>query len=177
MNKVRITESQLKTLVKQIIKEERMLNEDNLEVKNIAKQIYTWLKQNGVMVSFTNGSTNNKPTQIGADQRKAEATIYVMQDKTNQTIIKIRLTGIQNIVTQVENKLLTSFPNLDQLNRSMNQAYSGGLSNARQMTGFINVFFDLKEKTTRKGGLVGNTQTNKQIPQQPGQQANQQQHR
>ena len=91
--------------------------------------------------------------------------------------IRINLRGIEKIVLEVENRLLTSFPNLKQLNRKLSQLYSGGLTNPQPIPGFITLEFDLMEKTTRKGGLVGNTQTNKQIPQQPQQQTNQQQQR
>jgi len=178
MNKVRITESQLRGLVKQIIKEERMLNEDALEVKNIAKQIYTWLKQNGVSVNLEFGA-NRKYNILGVkDRNKAEASIILFRSNIYKQIsIRINLRGIEKIVLEVENRLLTSFPNLKQLNRKLSQLYSGGLTNPQPIPGFITLEFDLMEKTTRKGGLVGNTQTNKQIPQQPQQQTNQQQQR
>jgi hypothetical protein len=179
MKKVRITESQLRGLVKQIIKEERMLNEDDLQVKNIAKQIYTWLKQNGVSVAFDEG-TNKKYSTLGVkDRSKAEAEIFVAKNNIHnrQISIKITLRGMQRIVLDVENRLLTSFPNLKQLGRRMSQpnTYNGGIKQNPEVS-FIALEFFLMEKTTRKGGLVGNTQTNKQIPQQP-QQANQQQQR
>ena len=52
-----ITESQYNEKKKLI---ENQLNEDNLEVKSIAKKLYSWLKQNGVAVSLATQNVNFK---------------------------------------------------------------------------------------------------------------------
>lgn len=158
---MKTTINELRTLIKHIIKEEMMLNEDNLEVKSIAKKLYSWLKQNGVAASLVTQNINFK--QIGIkDPKQQEATIYVFDDtRTKQTIIRVSLRGKESIVKDVENKLLTTYPGLEQFNKQQGKLYSGGLTNAKEIPGAINLIFDLKEKTTAKGGLVGNTRTNK----------------
>jgi len=151
-----ITEAQYKEK-KSLV--ENQLNEDNLEVKSIAKKLYSWLKQNGVAASLATQNVNFK--QIGIkDPKQQEATIYVFDDpSTKQTIIRVSLRGKESIVKDVENKLLTTYPGLEEFNKQQYKLYSGGLTNAREIPGAINLTFDLKEKTTTKGGLVGNTQT------------------
>jgi hypothetical protein len=154
-----ITEAQYNQKISLI---ETQLNEDNLEVKRIAKQLYSWLKQNGVAVSLmTNPTEMNSFKKIGIkDPKQEEATIIVLDHpSTKQTIIKVSLRGKESIVKGVENKLLTTYPGLEQFNKQQEKLYSGGLTNAREIPGAINLTFDLKEKTTAKGGLVGNTQT------------------
>ena len=138
---------------------ENQLNEDNLEVKSIAKKLYSWLKQNGVAASLATQNVNFK--QIGIkDPKQQEATIYVFDDpSTKQTIIRVSLRGKESIVKDIENKLLTTYPGLEEFNKQQYKLYSGGLTNSQEIPGAINLTFDLKEKTTAKGGLVGNTQT------------------
>jgi hypothetical protein len=155
-----ITEAQYNQKISLI---ETQLNEDNLEVKRIAKQLYSWLKQNGVAVSLmTNPTEMNSFKKIGIkDPKQEEATIATFDNpSTKQTIIRVSLRGKESIVKGVENKLLTTYPGLEQFNKQQEKLYSGRLTNAREIPGAINLTFDLKEKTTAKGGLVGNTKTN-----------------
>ena len=134
----------------------RLLNEDNLEVKSIAKQIYSFLKQNGVntkLVAQIQSADYGKKIGATLKQEQNEALISYYDDpKTKQTIIEIQLFGgptSEDLVLQTEKKLLSSFPKLEQYNR---EAYP-----APQ---YFVVRFRLKEKTTAKGGLAGNTQQN-----------------
>ena len=152
-----ITESQYK----------ERLSEDNLEVKSIAKKLYSWLKQNGVAASLTTQNVNFK--QIGIkDPKQQEATVYVFDDpSTKQTIIRVSLRGKESIVKDVENNLLTTYPGLEEFNKQQYKLYSGGLTNPQEIPGAINLTFDLKEKTTAKGGLVGNTKTNPKPEESP----------
>lgn len=155
-----ITESQYNEKKKLI---ENQLNEDNLEVKSIAKKLYSWLKQNGVAVSLATQNVNFK--QIGIkDPKQQEATVYVFDDpSTKQTIIRVSLRGKESIVKDIENKLLTTYPGLEEFNKQQYKLYSGsmGMTAPQEVPGAINLTFDLKEKTTAKGGLVGNTNVKK----------------
>jgi hypothetical protein len=127
------------------------LNEDNLEVKNIAKQIYSWLKKNGVNAKLvaqvpsqpTGKSMGSKLT--GGDN---EALVWYWDDvKTKQTQIEVHLRGgNEDLVGGVEKNFLSSFTNLEQYDR-----------NAFKTPQVYTINFRLKEKTTKKGGLVGNT--------------------
>lgn len=154
MATTKITLNELRSIVKQIIKEETMLNEDNLEVKSIAKQIYSFLTKNGVKTKLiAQTPSNDYGKQIGASLNggQNEALISYYDDpKTKQTIIQIQLYGgptSKDLVLQVEQKILSSFPKIEQYNRQ-----------EVPTSQFFNLNFKLKEKTTAKGGLVGNTQ-------------------
>ena len=145
-----ITESQARKMME-------ILNEDNLEVKSIAKQIYSWLKQNDVntkLVAQTPSADYGK--QIGASLKGGsnEALISYYDDpKTKQTVIQIQLYGgatSKDLVLQVEKKLLSAYPKLEQYDRQEIPTQT-----------FFQLNFKVKEKTTAKGGLAGNTQTNK----------------
>ena len=134
----------------------RLLNEDNLEVKSIAKQIYSFLKQNGVntkLVAQIQSADYGKKIGATLKGEQNEALISYYDDpKTKQTIIEIHLHGgptSEDLVLQTEKKLLSSFPKLEQYNR---EAYP--------TPQYFAVRFRLKEKTTAKGGLAGNTQQN-----------------
>jgi len=144
------------------LNEERMLNEDNLEVKNIAKQLYSFLQKNGVntkLVAQTPSAEYGK--QIGASLKGGsnEALIAYYDDpKTKQTIIQAQLYGgptSKDLVLQLEKKLLSSYPNLEQYGRQEIPTPQ-----------FFNLNFRVREKTTAKGGLVGNTQQNQKQPAQ-----------
>lgn len=131
---------------------EYQLNEDNLEVKNIAKQIYSFLTKNGVTTKLIASipSSNSSGKSIGGKMTGGsnEALVSYYDDpKTNQTVIEIHLNGEEKVILEVEKKILSSFPNLEQYNR---QTPSG--------PDVFRVVFRLREKTTNKGGLVGNTQ-------------------
>ena len=135
--------------------ENEMLNEDNLEVKSIAKKLYSWLKQNGVNTKLIAQIPNaSYGKQIGASLKgeSNEALISYYDDpKTKQTVIQVQLFGgptSKDLVLQVEKKLLSAYPGLEQYDRQEIPAPQ-----------FFNLNFKVKEKTTAKGGLVGNTQT------------------
>jgi len=133
-----------------LITESQYLNEDNLEVKKIAKDLYSWLKKNGVEVkliaSIPSAGTSGK--QIGATGNNNISLVWYWDDpKTKQTQIEIHLVGDPKIVADVEKKFLSAYPNLEQYQKT-------GEGGSR-------IAFRVKEKTTAKGGLVGNTQTNK----------------
>ena len=142
-----ITESQARKMM-------AVLNEDNLEVKSIAKQIYSFLKQNGVntkLVAQIQSADYGKKIGATLKGEQNEALISYYDDpKTKQTIIEIQLFGgptSEDLVLQTEKKLLSSYPKLEQYNREAFPAPQ-----------YFAVRFRLKEKTTTKGGLVGNTQ-------------------
>ena len=89
-----------------------------------------------------------------------QGVCYVLDEPTTKkTIIRVSLRGKESIVKDVENNLLTTYPGLEEVNKQQYKLYSGGLTNSQEIPGAINLTFDLKEKTTAKGGLVGNTQT------------------
>lgn len=139
-------------IVKEVFSEAVVLNEDNLEVKNFAKQIYSFLVKNGVTTKLIASipSAGSQGKQIGDKLTgdSNEGLVWYWDDpKTKQTTIEVHLSGEEQIILQVEKKILTSFPNLEQYNR---QTPSG--------TNVFRVVFRVKEKTTAKGGLVGNTQ-------------------
>ena len=139
--------------------EEALLAEDNLEVKSIAKKLYSWLKQNGIatkLIAQTPSADYGK--QIGASLKGGsnEALISYYDDpKTKQTVIQVQLYGgptSKDLVLQVEKKLLSGYPGLEQYDRQEIPAPQ-----------FFNLNFKVKEKTTAKGGLAGNTRS-KQEP-------------
>jgi hypothetical protein len=138
-----ITESQARKMM-------AVLNEDNLEVKNIAKQIYSFLTKSGVTTKLVAAVPGDYGKSIGGKLTGGgnEALVsYYDDSKTKQTVIEIHLAGEEKGVLEVEKKILSSFPNLEQYNR---ETPSG--------PGVFRVVFRVKEKTTAKGGLVGNTQ-------------------
>jgi hypothetical protein len=128
------------------------LNEDNLEVKNIAKQIYSWLNKNGVNTKLVAQVPSQNIKSIGSQLTgdANEALVMYWDDvKTKQTQIQVQLVGgatSEDLVEGVEKNLLSSFPNLEQYDR-----------NSFKSPKTSNIVFRLKEKTTKKGGLVGNT--------------------
>ena len=162
----KITLNELSSIVKQIIKEEMILKEDNLEVKNIAKQLYSFLKKNGVRevsldtskLNIGKDSANDaQGNQIGNRDNTAKIA-YFDDPKTKQTIIEVYLFGDSNKIQEIEKMLLNSFPGLGQINRELNKN-----SNSPKDKVYY-LHFTVAEKTTAKGGLVGNTKQN--APQQ-----------
>lgn len=163
----KITINELRSIVKQIIKEERMLKEDNLQVKNIAKQLYSFLKTNGVEVTLSAGQgigykkigQVNQGMSSGKVMNNAGFISYYDDPTTKQTIIQIQLYGgptSKDLVLGVEKKLLSAYPGLEQFDRQ----------EVPTVTNF-GLNFRVKEKTTAKGGLVGNTKQNAPQQQQP----------
>jgi hypothetical protein len=153
-----ITESQARKMM-------AVLNEDNLEVKKAAKDLYTFLKSSGVNVAL--GSNMGFGKKIGIkNPSQAEASIHYGETSNSggQTLINISLRGMEDKVKEVESKFLTAFPNLEIVNGSKKvyQIFSGDMTNpGAPIPGAVNQNFTVKEKTTAKGGLAGNTQTNK----------------
>jgi hypothetical protein len=142
---------------------ESQLNEDNLEIKNIAKQIYSFLTKDGVTTKLVAAFPGTSGKNIGGKMTGGgnEALVSYYDDpKTKQTVIEIHLAGGEKSVLEVEKKILSSFPNLEQYNR---QTPSG--------PSVFRVVFRVKEKTTAKGGLVGNTPTNAKPAAQPQQES------
>ena len=94
---------------------------------------------------------------------QAEASIHYGETSMSggQTLINISLRGMEDKVKEVESKFLTAFPNLEIVNGSKKvyKVYSGGMTGA-PIPGAVNQNFTVKEKTTAKGGLAGNTQQN-----------------
>jgi len=128
-------------------KESQELNEDNLELKSIAKNIYSVLKQNGVNAKLIASipRTGYAGKSIGATLTGGsnEALVYYWDDtKTKLTTIEIYLSGAKEEVIDFEKKILSSFPSLEQYSRQeflTPQAFK--------------LVFRLKEKTTAKGGI------------------------
>ena len=127
--------------------EETALNEDNLEVKSIAKDIYSTLKQNGVNAKLIASipGTGYAGKSIGATLTGGsnEALVFYWDDtKTKLTTIEIYLSGDKDDVLSFEKKILSSFPGLEQYSRveyPTPQAFK--------------LNFRVKEKTTAKGGI------------------------
>ena len=108
-----ITESQARKMM-------AVLNEDNLEVKNIAKQIYSFLTKSGVTTTLVAAVPGDYGKSIGGKLTGGgnEALVsYYDDSKTKQTVIEIHLAGEEKGVLEVEKKILSSFPNLEQYNR------------------------------------------------------------
>ena len=146
---------------------ESQLNEDNLEVKSIAKQLYSFLTKNGVKTEIVAGMANNRSTSIGDSELSAKSgentalITYYDDPKTKQTVIYIRLNGEEQSLLQVEKKISQSFSNLEQYDRKI----------LNQDSTNYRMEFKVKEKTTVKGGLVGNTPTNSKSTTQPQQES------
>jgi hypothetical protein len=139
------------------------LNEDNLQVKNIARQLYSWLKKNGVReVSLSTDKINiGKDTandadgkQIG-DRDNTAKIAYYDDEASKQTIIEIILFGEQGKIQEVEKLLLSSFPGLKQIFRNLERNTNSPKDKVYCL------HFSVAERTTNKGGLVGNTNIKK----------------
>ena len=172
MATTKITLNELRSIVKQIIKEEMILKEDNLEVKNIAKQLYSFLKKNGVRevsldtskLNIGKDSANDaQGNQIGNRDNTAKIA-YFDDPKTKQSIIEVYLFGDSNKIQEIEKMLLNSFPGLGQINRELNKNSNLQLVVEGIFSNVYYLYFTVAEKTTAKGGLVGNTKQN--APQQ-----------
>jgi hypothetical protein len=132
-----------------------LINEDNLQVKKIAKDLYQFLKKNGVReVSLITDKKNigkdtandDEGRQIG--DRMNTATIFCYDDEpTKQTAIDVTLFGDKDKIQEVEKILLQSYPGLAQANRELNRN-----SNSPKDKVWV-LEFTVFEKSTRKGGL------------------------
>ena len=128
------------------------LNEDNLEVKKAAKDLYTFLKKNGVVVKLdTVSPTSSKYKSVGNQDPKTNQAYIFYFDQGGQTKIHVRLTGPENDIKNIESKFFSAYPNLEQVNRMIELGWTKGI---------VNVDFEVKEKMTKKGGLAGNTNVN-----------------
>lgn len=160
-------------LINQIIKEEfarHFLNEDNLEMKKIAKDLYMFLKKIGVKDTKLTAAVPAKDSvwkqavdfqRIGGseDYSGGSALISYFPNSDKQIVIRIELVGAENGVLEVEKKFLNTWKNLEQIPGTRKISTAGSIMT--QDTGAVKLQFDVIEKTTRKGGLAGNTQTNK----------------
>jgi hypothetical protein len=125
--------------------ESQELNEDNLQVKSIAKKIYSVLKQNGVNAKLVASVPQGPGKSIGSTLTGGsnEALVYYFDDaKTKLTTIEIHLRGEEESVLNFEKDVLSSFPGLEQYDR---QAFPA--------QGVFSLVFRVREKTTAKGGI------------------------
>jgi hypothetical protein len=125
--------------------ESQELNEDNLQVKSIAKKIYSVLKQNGVNTKLVASVPQSQGKSIGSTLTGGsnEALVYYFDDaKTKLTTIEIHLRGEEKSVLNFEKDVLSSFPGLEQYDR---QAFPA--------QGVFSLVFRVREKTTAKGGI------------------------
>jgi hypothetical protein len=126
---------------------DKELNEDNLQVKSIAKNIYSVLTKNGVNAKLVASIPSAGPSgkSIGATLTGGsnEALVYYFDDvKTKLTTIEIHLRGEEESVLNFEKDVLSSFPGLEQYDR---QAFPA--------QGVFSLVFRVREKTTAKGGI------------------------
>jgi hypothetical protein len=129
-----------------------MINEDNLEIKKIAKDLYLWFKKNGVRATLLASVPGKEFGKKIGDKEYGDNSAFIWywdDPKTKQTIIEIQLRGDKNKLQEIEKLFLSSLTNLEQYNRELGS-----------MPQFSYINFRVKEKTTSKGGLVGNTKTN-----------------
>jgi hypothetical protein len=156
------------SLLKSIIKEEvnRVLNEDSLLVKKIAKDLYTYLKKIGVSnVQYQQAEVGSSWKAIGSKEasklqpNSAMIVVKKYNSPAGDTAIDITLVGEKSGIEGVEKKLLSAYPGLEQKDRII-KPHQMGMTNAQNTGNFI-LNFVVIEKTTKKGGFVSNTQTNK----------------
>ena len=139
-----------------------IINEDNLQVKSIAKKLHSFLKDEiGVReVSLSTSkpkigkdtANDAEGRQIGNRDNTAQISYYD-DPKTKQTIIEVWLWGDKNKIQEVEKLLLNSYPGLFQFDRKLDR----NSNSPKDKVWCLN--FCVAEKTTAKGGLVGNTKT------------------
>ena len=144
------------------MKNMQYINEDNLEVKKAAKELYTFLKSNGVNVALNSNWGFGKSIGI-KNKGRAEASISYGETSMSggQTLINISLRGMEDKVKEVESKFLKAFPNLKIVDEKEYPIMSGNMTNPGPfIPGAVNKNFTVKEKTTAKGGLVSNTHQN-----------------
>jgi len=132
-----------------------LINEDNLQVKRIAKDLYSFLK--GIGVREVSLSTDKKSIgqdtandsegrQIG-DRMNTAHMSYYNDESTNQTVIYVSLFGDKDKIQEIESKLLKTYPGLGQDHRKLERN-----SNSPKDKVWV-LEFIVFEKSTRKGGL------------------------
>lgn len=176
--------------LKQIIREEvarALLNEDNLEVKKAAKDLYLYLKKLGVRdvtlhAQITGPSIawkdfgNKRGLQVKGNKTIGSGKPGNPKDPSNgsamimygadpkapeQIAIQVYLAGLEPAVLHVEKLFLQAYPNLVQSDRKAGPPPFASANPAAAKMYPFTLSFTVKEKTTRKGGMAGNTQTNK----------------
>jgi hypothetical protein len=140
----------------------QMINEDNLEVKRIAKDLYSFLKKNGVRevslstdkLKIGKNTTNDAEGRQISNRDNTAQISYYDDPKFKQTIIEVWLWGDKNKIQEVEKLLLNSFPGLGQFDRELDR----NSNHSKDKVWCLN--FIVAERTSSKGGLVGNTRIN-----------------
>jgi hypothetical protein len=80
----KITLNELRSIVKHIIKEENILNEDILELKQMSKQLYSFLKNKGFIPQLKNQLQTGKPIKVGEGENAVQ---IVVTDKPDERVI------------------------------------------------------------------------------------------
>ncbi len=157
---------------------ESQLNEDDTHINKIARDLYSFLKKYGVNVALSK-ERPSKPTKTIGDMSKQPgmskpgvtadntATIFVYKGNKGGLEISVRLNGDKRKVEEVESKLLAAYPGLEQSDRQGSDTH--GMTG--KSLGFYSLAFRVKEKTTKKGGYVSNTQQNAKPAAQPQQES------
>lgn len=152
----KITLNELCSIVKQIIKEETMLNEDNLVLNNYAKQLYSLFKKEGATPLIMTGKNHTSP-----DVKNYNVSIMV----TNNGELHVGIKGVNKAnAEKYANLVSKQFQDL-QLKGNINfgTGWGGEQDSYADLT--------LIPKTTKKGGEVNPNQR----PNAPKPQAQQQQ--
>jgi len=147
----KITLNELRTLVKKIINEETMLNEDNLILGNYAKQLYSLFKKSGATPLIATGKNYASP-----DIKNYNVSIMV----TNNGELMVGIKGVNKPTAEKYMGLVSKqFPDLE---------LKGDIKFGTGWGGEQDSYADLTlvPKTTKKGGYVSNTQTSKPSGQQ-----------
>ena len=151
----KITLNELRSIIKQIIKEEIMLNEDNLVLNNYAKQLYSLFKKEGATPLIASGKSYASP-----DFKNYNVSIIVGGDELHVGIKGVNKANAEKYANLVSKK----FQDL-QLKGNINfgTGWGGEQDSYADLT--------LIPKTTKKGGEVNPNQR----PNAPKPQAQQQQ--
>ncbi len=98
MSTKKITLNELRSIVKQMMKEEIMLNEDILILKQLSKQLYSLLKSKGFNVELTNALRLNKVKNKQTYAGDASAIEIIVDDKTNIVMVAIPTDAIVSVI-------------------------------------------------------------------------------
>ena len=157
MATTKITLNELRSIVKQIIKEETMLNEDNLVLNNYAKQLYSLFKKEGATPFIMTGAKSFASPDI----KNHNVSIMV----TNNGELQVGIKGVNKAnAEKYANLVSKQFQDL-QLKGNINFGTGWG----GEQDSYANL--TLIPKTTKKGGEVNPNQR----PNAPKPQAQQQQ--
>ena len=175
----KITLNELRSIVKQIIKEETMLNEDNLVLNNYAKQLYSLFKKEGATPLIMTGKNHTSPDVLKVYRKASQKDIDIWsnaRDKdvknynvsimvTNNGELHVGIKGVNKAnAEKYANLVSKQFQDL-QLKGNINfgTGWGGEQDSYADLT--------LIPKTTKKGGEVNPNQR----PNAPKPQAQQQQ--